>query len=100
MRHLEGGALLVAGDKFDGVDQLLGIWIIEQERKTLNGLVSQPPAAGFFPGQMFVKNLDGMASAGKFRSAHGTRRTPTDDCDFCHAYLADLRRRTRTARRR
>jgi len=71
------------------VDQLLGIWIIEQERKTLNGFVRQAAAAGFFPGQMFVKNLDGMASAGKFRSAHGTRRTTTDDCDFCHAYLAE-----------
>src|SRR5437870_1859392 len=44
MGHVEGGVLLFATDQFDGVHQLLGIGIIEQEWKALNGFVRQAAA--------------------------------------------------------
>src|SRR4030095_3871378 len=37
MGHVERGALLVAGDEFDRVDEFLGIGVVEKERETLNG---------------------------------------------------------------
>src|SRR5215472_15559136 len=72
MRHIERGTLLVAGDEFDGMNQLLGIAVFQQERKTLDGFVGETAATGLFPGEMFVKDLDGVPCARKLRSAHGT----------------------------
>src|SRR5215471_873384 len=69
MRHVERSVLLVAGDEFDRVNQLLRIGIIEQEREALDGFVSQAAPARLLPGEMFIKNFDGVACAGKFHAA-------------------------------
>src|SRR5579862_8115632 len=84
VRHLEPGPLLVAGNQIDRMNQLLGIGVVEQKRKALNGFVSQPAAAGLFPGEMFVKDFYRVTGAGKLFATDGTGRTATDDCNLCH----------------
>jgi len=84
--HLEFGALFVAGDEFDRVDELFGIGIIEKKWKPLNGFVSEAAAAGFLPCEMLVKNVNSVAGAGELFATHRSRRSAADDYDFSHAF--------------
>src|SRR5262249_1540495 len=72
MRHVERGALLIAGNQLDGVNEFLGISVFEQKREALNGFVGEAAAARLFPGEMLVKDFYRVTCAGKFRAAHGT----------------------------
>src|ERR1700739_1486455 len=82
--HFELGALFVAGDELDRVNQLFGIRIVEQKREALDGFMSEAAAAGFLPRQMLVKDIDGVAGAGQLLAAHGAGRTAAYDYDFSH----------------
>src|SRR6266436_9585220 len=82
--HFEFGALFVAGDELDGVNQFFWIGIVEEKRKALNGFVSEAAAAGFLPREMLVKNIDGVAGAGELFATHCSGRTAADNYDFSH----------------
>src|SRR5882724_12520707 len=82
--HFEFGALLVAGDELDGVDQFFWIGIVEKKREALNGFVGEAAAAGFLPREMLVKNVDGVAGAGELFATHCSGRTAADNYDFSH----------------
>jgi len=68
--HFEPGALLIAGDELDGVNEFFGIRIVEQERKALNGLMREAAAAGLFPREVFVEDANGMTGAGQLFATH------------------------------
>jgi hypothetical protein len=44
----------------------------------------QPAAAGFFPGQMLVENIDGVTRTGQLFAAHRAGRAAADDRNVCH----------------
>src|SRR5260370_17649177 len=75
--HFEFGALFVAGDELDGVNQFFWIGIVEEKRKALNGFMSEAATAGFLPGEMLVKNIDGVPEACDLFATHSPTRTPT-----------------------
>jgi hypothetical protein len=82
--HIQRGAMIVTADQFDGMNQFFGIGIVQQEGKALDGLVSEPAAARFFPGQMLVKKLNRMARPGQLLAAHRAGRSAADDRNVCH----------------
>ncbi len=82
--HFKLGALFVAGDELDGVNKFFWIGIVEQKREALDGFMSEAAAAGFFPREMLVKNVDGVAGAGQLFATHCAGRTAADDYDFSH----------------
>ncbi len=82
--HFELGALFVGGNQVDGVDQFLGVGIVEKKREPLDGFVSESAAAGLFPCEMFIKNANGVAGAGKLFATHRAGRSAADDYDFSH----------------
>src|SRR5262249_28554720 len=84
MAHVQQGVLIIAGDELDRMDQLLLVGVIEQKREVLNGLVSEPPAAGLLPRQMLVKDLNPVTRARELLATHGSGRSAADDCDVCH----------------
>src|SRR5207302_7018763 len=84
--HFKFGALFVAGDEFDRVDELFGIGIVEKKWKPLNGFVREATAAGFLPCEMFVKDVNSVAGAGELFATHRSRRSAADDYDFSHAF--------------
>src|SRR2546430_17342585 len=88
MGHVEGGVLLFATVQFDGVHQLLGIGIIEQEWKALNGFVRQAAAAGFFPRQVLVKKIDLGARARELFTTYRAGRSPADDRYLSHGRVS------------
>src|ERR1700694_2477830 len=95
MRHIERGVVLFAADQLDGIHQLLGIGIIKQEWKALNGLVRQPAAAGLFPRQVLVKKIDLVARARKLFTAHCPGRSPADDRYLSHVRVRPWARNPR-----
>jgi len=84
MGHVERGVLLFAADQFDGIHQLLGIRIIEQEWKALNGFVRQAAAAGFFHARCSSKRLTFMARARELFTTHRAGRSAADDRYLSH----------------
>src|SRR5205807_4787331 len=84
MGHIERGVLLFAADQFDGIHQLLGIGIIEQEWKALNGFVRQAAAARFLPRQVLVKKIDLVARARELFAAHRAGRSAANDRYLSH----------------
>jgi len=70
------------------VDQFLGIRIIEKKRETLNGLMGEAAAAGLLPGEVFVKNTNGVAGTGQLFATHCAGRSAADDYDFGHKVLS------------
>src|ERR1700719_431306 len=69
--HFQFGALFVAGDELDGVNQFFWIGIVEKKRKALNGFMGEAAAARFLPGEMLVENIDGVAGASELFATHG-----------------------------
>src|SRR5437016_3795099 len=88
MGHVQRGVLLFATDQFDGIHQLLGIGIIEQEWKTLNGFVREAAAARFFPRQVLVKKIDLVARARELFATHRAGRSAADDRYLSHARVS------------
>src|ERR1700692_26307 len=87
MGHLQRSVMFFAADDVDFSDQFFGVGIIEEKRKTLDGLVGQAAAAGLFPSQMLIEYGDIIASTGELFAAHGARGTTTDDRFFSHCYI-------------
>ena len=85
MGHFERGAVLLAADELDGVDQLLGMRIVEQEREALDGFVGESAAAGLFPGEMLVKKIYLVTSASELLATHCAGGPAANDCNFGHA---------------
>jgi len=84
MLEIELNVLIFAVDQIYGVNEFFGTGILEQEREALHGFVSEAAAAGFFPREVLLENVDGIAGASELFAAHGTGRTAADDCNFCH----------------
>src|SRR5215471_5041638 len=87
MLQVQFCALVLRTDDLHAVDEFLGVWIVEQERKVFRRLIGQPAAARLFPRQMFIVNLDRMTGPGKFGPAQGPRRSATDNDNFRHSCL-------------
>src|SRR5258708_19079978 len=86
MAHIEHHALFVAADQLDRAHQLLGVGIIEEERKALDRFVGQPAAAGLFPSEMLVKNSNAVARARQLLATHRSRWPATDNRNLCHGF--------------
>src|ERR671923_478855 len=84
MGHFEGGVMLLAADELDGVDELFGIGIVEQEREALDGFVSESSAAGFLPGEMLVKKIYLVAGSRELLATHSAGGPAAYDCNFGH----------------
>ena len=84
MRHFQRGALIVAADELDRMNQFFGIRIIQQEREALDGFMGQSAAAGLFPCQVLVKNMDFVPRARELLTAHRAGRSAADDRYLCH----------------
>src|SRR5579871_1732420 len=84
LRHFESGALIVARDEFDGVNQFFGMGILEKKRVTLRCLVSEAAAARLFPRQMLIKNDDFVSRARQLLAAHRAGRPAADDRNLRH----------------
>jgi hypothetical protein len=84
VRHFQVGALIVAADELNRMHQLFGIRIIQKEREALDGFVSQSAAAGFFPCEVLVKNVDFVPRARKLLTAHRAGRSAADNHYLCH----------------
>src|SRR5258708_33946725 len=61
--HFEFGALFIAGDELDGMNQFFWLGIVEEKRKKLNGFMSEAAAARFLPREMIVKKIDSVPGA-------------------------------------
>src|ERR1051326_958251 len=86
--HFQLGMLFVAGDQFDGVDKLFGIRIIEKKREALNRFMGEAAATRLLPGEMLVKDVNGVAGAGQLFATHRPGRTAADNYDFRHEFLS------------
>src|SRR5205807_1510859 len=82
VRHFEDGAMFLAANELNGVNELLGIRIVEQERETLDGCVGESAAAGLFPSELLVTHCAGGSAA--------------NDCNFGHSLLSLYRSRTQS----
>src|ERR1700722_5513893 len=87
MGHLQRSMMFFAADDVDFSDQFFGVGVVEEKRKTLNGLMGQAAAAGLFPSQVLIKNGDVISSAGELLAPYGARRTTTDNRYFSHCYI-------------
>jgi hypothetical protein len=96
MRHFEGGAMFLAAYKFDGMNELFGIRIVEQEREALDGFVCESSAAGLFPGEVLVKKMDFVTGASELLATHCAGGPAANDCNFGHSVLSLYRSRTQS----
>src|ERR1700730_17370102 len=51
-------AISFAGDQLDALNHFLGMRAIEKKRIAAEGFMSEPPAAGLFPGEVLVEKAD------------------------------------------
>ena len=70
MVQSEPRAVRAAGDKFDNVDEFLGIVTVQEKRVGHQSLMGQSAAAGLFPRQMFVINRNCKARLSEMLAAH------------------------------
>jgi hypothetical protein len=82
--HFQVGSLIVAADEVHRMHELLGIGIIQQEREALDRFMSQTAAAGLFPGEALIKNMDLVSRARKLLTAHRAGRSAADNYYLCH----------------
>ena len=96
VRHFEDGAMFLAANELDGVNELLGIRIVEQERETLDGFVGESAAAGLFPREMLVKKIHFVTGASELLATHCAGGSAANDCNFGHSLLSLYRSRTKS----
>src|SRR5690242_18676496 len=96
MRHLERCAMFLAADELDGVNELLGIRIVEQERETLDGFVGESAAAGLFPCEVLVKKVYFVTRKSELLATHCAGGPAANDCNFGHSVLSLFRSRTQS----
>ena len=53
--------------------------VLEKKRIALRGFVGEASAAGLFPGQVFIEEIDGMTRQSELLAAHSAGRTATDN---------------------
>ena len=53
--------------------------VLEEKRIALRGFVREAAAAGFFPGQALIEQVDGMTRQSELLAAHSAGRTATDN---------------------
>ena len=80
--------MLLAADQFDRVHQFLRIAIVQQEREALDGFVREPAAAGLFPSQMLVDDIDCVPRARELFAAHRAGRPASDNRYLCHVCVS------------
>ena len=83
--------MFLAADEVDGMNQLFGIRIVEQEREALDGFVGESAAAGFFPGEVLVKEIYFVTGAGELLAAHCAGGPAANNCNFGHTCVRTLR---------
>src|SRR5207249_10359772 len=88
MGHVAGCVLRFSTDQLDGLHQFLGIGIIEQEWKALNGFVRQAADAGFFPRQVLVKKIDLVARARELLTTYRAGRSASVDRYLIHGRVS------------
>src|SRR5262249_43359183 len=71
--------LVVARNQLNGTNQLFGMRIIQQERVSLRGLVSESAAARLFPRKMLIENDNFVPGARQLLAAHCSRRSSADN---------------------
>src|SRR5437763_485069 len=96
VRHFEDGAMFLAANELNGVNELLGIRIVEQERETLDGFVGESAAAGLLPREMLVKKIHFVTGASELLATHCAGGSAANDCNFGHSLLSLYRSRTQS----
>jgi hypothetical protein len=61
MIELHARAMAAAGNQLDGMNTLFGLRAVAEERIGDDGFVREAPAAGLFPGEVFVEQGDAKA---------------------------------------
>lgn len=81
--------MIFGADDFDAVNQLFGMRIIQEKREALRSFVGETAAAGLFPSEVFIEDVDGMTGARELFAAQRAGRPATDNDIVSHSRSAN-----------